>query len=184
MTAFSPPSLGLRTAAMQIFQHIQTFIGTAGRVPLLSFLLATVGCPLLAQSDFVSFGHLTTEQDLSQDFVLCIAQDRDGFLWFGTNDGLARYDGRNCTVFHHRPGDSTVHCPTAVSATSVTMLRAGSGRPHSMAFVIWTPTNGVSNGCVRLRRSMLPGNKKGISASCHLLRNEKGNINFTDTFES
>lgn len=118
MTAFSPPSLGLRTAAMQIFQHIQTFIGTAGRVPLLSFLLATVGCPLLAQSDFVSFGHLTTEQDLSQDFVLCIAQDRDGFLWFGTNDGLTRYDGRNCTVFHHRPGDSTALPDSRISDLS------------------------------------------------------------------
>ena len=90
---------------MQNFRGSQIF--AAGRVLLLCLLLATVGYPMLAQSDFVSFGRLTTEQGLSQDFVISIAQDRDGFLWFGTNDGLTRYDGRNCTVFRHRPDDST-----------------------------------------------------------------------------
>jgi len=39
--------------------------------------------------------------------VFSILQDRRGFLWIGTNDGLARYDGQRFEVFRHRPGDST-----------------------------------------------------------------------------
>jgi len=31
--------------------------------------------------------------------VLCGAQDKAGFRWFGTRNGLNRYDGRNCLLF-------------------------------------------------------------------------------------
>lgn len=37
--------------------------------------------------------------------VHAIDQDRDGFLWIGTHDGLARYDGGSFKVFRHVPGD-------------------------------------------------------------------------------
>ena len=32
-------------------------------------------------------------------------QDHQGFLWIGTNDGLARYDGSSFVVFRHRQDD-------------------------------------------------------------------------------
>ena len=38
------------------------------------------------------FKHLGLEQGLSQSSVLCIMQDHTGFMWFGTKDGLNRYD--------------------------------------------------------------------------------------------
>ncbi|MBV6441059.1 MAG: hypothetical protein DYG98_25990 [Haliscomenobacteraceae bacterium CHB4] len=60
-----------------------------------------------SQSNFISLGHLTTEQGLSQDFVGAITRDREGFMWFGTNDGLTRYDGRQCVVFRHHANDTT-----------------------------------------------------------------------------
>ncbi|MCW5920753.1 MAG: histidine kinase [Saprospiraceae bacterium] len=60
-----------------------------------------------SQPGFISLGHLTTEQGLSQDFVGAIAQDDEGFIWFGTHDGLTRYDGRRCTVFRAQANDST-----------------------------------------------------------------------------
>jgi hypothetical protein len=41
----------------------------------------------------LKFAHLSLEQGLSQSTVLCILQDRRGFMWFGTQDGLNRYDG-------------------------------------------------------------------------------------------
>lgn len=73
-----------------------------------SFLLCLLPTGVVsAQSTFISLGHLTTEQGLSQDFVSDIAQDGLGFIWFATNDGLTRYDGRSCVTFRHQPDDST-----------------------------------------------------------------------------
>jgi len=45
------------------------------------------------------FEQLTSNDGLSQNTVYCIAQDSLGFLWFGTEDGLNRYDGYNFTIF-------------------------------------------------------------------------------------
>ena len=47
------------------------------------------------------FKHLGLEQGLSQSSVLCILQDHDGFMWFGTKDGLNRYDGISFRTFQH-----------------------------------------------------------------------------------
>lgn len=60
----------------------------------------------LPQSHII-FNHLTIEDGLSQSSVTCILQDRSGFMWFGTQDGLNRYDGYNIKVFKNDPGDST-----------------------------------------------------------------------------
>src|SRR5512139_1185924 len=45
----------------------------------------------------------TAENGLSQNTVRCILQDRQGFLWFGTDDGLDRYDGYDFQAFRHAP---------------------------------------------------------------------------------
>lgn len=55
----------------------------------------------------ISFNHLTVENGLSQSAVTCIFQDTQGFMWFGTQDGLNRYDGYNFKVFKSSSGDST-----------------------------------------------------------------------------
>ena len=47
------------------------------------------------------FQHLGLKNKLSQSSVLCITQDRNGFMWFGTKDGLNRYDGSNFRIFKH-----------------------------------------------------------------------------------
>jgi signal transduction histidine kinase/ligand-binding sensor domain-containing protein/DNA-binding response OmpR family regulator len=47
----------------------------------------------------VAFRELTVEQGLSQNSVVSIAQDTTGFMWFATQDGLNKYDGRNFTHF-------------------------------------------------------------------------------------
>lgn len=54
----------------------------------------------------IEFNHLTVEDGLSQSSVTCIFQDDRGFMWFGTQDGLNRYDGYNFKVFKNDPADS------------------------------------------------------------------------------
>ncbi len=56
----------------------------------------------LAAERPIRFRVLSVEQGLSQSSVLCILQDRDGFIWLGTEDGLNRYDGYS---FVHYGGD-------------------------------------------------------------------------------
>ena len=51
----------------------------------------------------VKFEHLSLEQGLSQSSVLTMRQDRQGFMWFGTEDGLNRYDGYTFKVYKHEP---------------------------------------------------------------------------------
>ena len=52
------------------------------------------------------FGHLSVEDGLSNNIVNCIHQDQLGFLWFGTEDGLNRYDGYELKIYQHNPEDN------------------------------------------------------------------------------
>ncbi|TFG97843.1 MAG: histidine kinase, partial [Calditrichales bacterium] len=45
------------------------------------------------------FNQIFLRDGLSQSIVQCIAQDKNGVMWFGTEDGLNKYDGYNFTVF-------------------------------------------------------------------------------------
>jgi diguanylate cyclase (GGDEF)-like protein/PAS domain S-box-containing protein len=49
---------------------------------------------------FPRFENINTEQGLPQDTVAAIEQDHVGFLWFGTQAGLVRYDGYRFEAFH------------------------------------------------------------------------------------
>jgi signal transduction histidine kinase/ligand-binding sensor domain-containing protein/DNA-binding response OmpR family regulator len=53
----------------------------------------------------IRFEHISA--GLSQSTVTCILQDRKGFMWFGTRNGLNRYDGVAFTTFENRVNDST-----------------------------------------------------------------------------
>ena len=65
---------------------------------LISFFIITTG---LGQ-DYV-FEYITTSEGLSQNDVNDIHQDRNGFLWIGTNDGLNRFDGYNFKTYRLEP---------------------------------------------------------------------------------
>lgn len=53
------------------------------------------------------FIRLTSEDGLSNNRVLDILQDKNGFIWIATIDGLNKYDGSRFEVFKHKAGDST-----------------------------------------------------------------------------
>lgn len=52
-----------------------------------------------AHGQAVKFEHIGPEHGLSQSSVYCILQDHQGFMWFGTDGGLNKYDGYNFTVY-------------------------------------------------------------------------------------
>ena len=71
------------------------------KYPFFLLLFAIVLFVPEARSDKYYFKHSGIEKGLSQSSVLCILQDRTGFMWFGTKDGLNRYDGISFTAFRH-----------------------------------------------------------------------------------
>src|SRR5688500_6802143 len=71
------------------------------------FILLVFSFASYSQSAVLKFKRISTEQGLSQNHVLCIIQDSKGFMWFGTADGLNRYDGYNFKVYKNVIGDST-----------------------------------------------------------------------------
>jgi ligand-binding sensor domain-containing protein/HPt (histidine-containing phosphotransfer) domain-containing protein len=56
-----------------------------------------------SQISKIQFERISIESGLSQSSVLCIYQDHNGFLWFGTYEGLNRYDGYNFKVYKADP---------------------------------------------------------------------------------
>lgn len=53
------------------------------------------------------FQHISVNDGLSDSHISSIVQDHKGFMWFGTHDGLNRYDGFEFKIFKHDPKDST-----------------------------------------------------------------------------
>lgn len=71
----------------------------------------------------IEFRTLSVNEGLSQSTVLAIAQDPQGRIWMGTQDGLNCYDGYTFTVFRHVEGDAQ-----SLGDNSVSALLAESGR--------------------------------------------------------
>ncbi|MET0393730.1 MAG: histidine kinase [Chitinophagaceae bacterium] len=72
-------------------------------------LLPAICMQMQAGAQYTAFEktRLTVSEGLPQSYVSGIVQDKQGFIWISTRDGLARYDGRQFRVFRHRPGDTT-----------------------------------------------------------------------------
>ncbi len=70
-----------------------------------TLLLIITPCLLFSQNKNLKFEHIETDAGLSQSNVLTILQDSRGFMWFGTRDGLNKYDGYKFTVYKNDPKD-------------------------------------------------------------------------------
>ena len=64
-------------------------------------LLNTVYIALQAQESKISFKHLSWKEGLSQSPIFSIMQDKVGFIWIGSRNGLTRYDGYEFKVYHN-----------------------------------------------------------------------------------
>lgn len=72
---------------------------------IIPFLCFFTRRPLLQEND-IKFRTLSWSQGLSCGTVYDIIQDRQGFMWFATPDGLNRYDSRHIKVYRHSPLDT------------------------------------------------------------------------------
>ena len=116
----------------------------------------------------LSVQRYSLEEGLSQQAVNAIMQDTEGFMWFGTEDGLNRFDGYEFRQLRHDRGDpqrcpmagsprwsrATTACgsrPTAAASCSATRRPASSKRPRSCA------TRPICNACARWRATASAG---------------------------
>lgn len=99
------------------------------KILFFGFLFATC-----AFSQSIYFNRLTTENGLSNNNVFDILQDKYGFLWFATDDGLNRFDGYDFKIFRNDPANEN-----SISDNSVwTLTEDKKGN-------IWL---GTKNGCL------------------------------------
>ena len=74
---------------------------------LIFLFLILNGSDTISQSLDIQFTNIGISDGLSNSTVYSIIQDRKGFMWFGTQNGLNKYDGYNFTVYKNIPFDST-----------------------------------------------------------------------------
>ncbi len=67
-----------------------------------------------SQTPSLKFAHLRVQAGLSDNRIESILQDSRGFMWFGTNNGLNKYDGYQFTIFKNDPA-----LPTSLSANRI-----------------------------------------------------------------
>ena len=65
---------------------------------------------------YLKFTNITVKEGLSQGSVYSILKDKDGYMWFGTNDGLNRFDGYNYTVIKSSDKDETTPHPGIIGS--------------------------------------------------------------------
>lgn len=72
---------------------------------IILLLLLNIWSTLCAQVENLQFEHLSEKDGLSNNGVLSIHQDREGFIWFGTWEGLNKFDGYTFTVYQPDPNN-------------------------------------------------------------------------------
>ncbi|WP_182440198.1 EAL domain-containing protein [Colwellia sp. RSH04] len=121
----------------------------------IALLLSIISSSVLAQSTPTSeqeqnfesiptgtlkFSHLSSSDGLSSSNVFAINQDKQGYLWIGTEDGLNRYDGQNFKTYRHQITDSN-----SISANLIRKIFIDSNN------TLWV---GTQNGLSRYNREL------------------------------
>ena len=105
-------------------------------VAVIYFLLLST-CSLIAQPYIIK--RLGIEQGLSNNYVVSITQDKQGFLWFATEEGLNRFDGTRFTTYYKNDVSQKDH--QGITGNELNQVYADTERP-----IIWIATqrNGLN----------------------------------------
>ena len=137
----------------------------------------------IAQPNRIYFDHITTEEGLSQNDINCILQDRNGFMWFGTHDGLNQYDGYQFSVYKPDPADpysihsNLIHTLAEDSLGRIWIGTAGSGismfDPTNQRFTRckYTPNDSTNPGGYLIRSQLVDDDQRlwvGTSEGLHV----------------
>ncbi|NTS42651.1 response regulator [Flavisolibacter sp. BT320] len=76
------------------------------RIFLLLCSCVVLASTAFGQPDRLKFTAVTTKEGLSSNTVNVIIKDSYGLVWFGTDDGLNKFDGNTITVYRNKPGDA------------------------------------------------------------------------------
>lgn len=94
--------------------HVKIHISAMYNIILLVLLMLMNLGGIFAQRN-ISFRQLSIEEGLSQSTILSIASDEHGFMWFGTLDGLNKYDGYDITVYRNSSDDDKSIADNAIN---------------------------------------------------------------------
>jgi PAS domain S-box-containing protein len=75
---------------------------------LLGFCGVVSSTSVIATQADIRFNHLSRQQGLSQSFILSVAQDKNGFMWFGSQAGLNRFDGYEVKIFRRDESEGSL----------------------------------------------------------------------------
>lgn len=127
------------------------------RTFLLLLFMVTIILSANSQEE-INFTSLTIKDGLSSNTVVAILKDRYGFMWFGTEDGLDKFDGTNFKVYRYKPND-----PSSLQSNEILSLyedRAGN---------LWIATSGGSLSLYDRKKDAFinfpAGEKKGLIAN-------------------
>ncbi len=73
------------------------------RLMFLFLIIILLQMKITAQVSDLNFDFISADKGLSQNTIHCILQDKYGFMWFATEDGLDRYNGYGFTTFKNDP---------------------------------------------------------------------------------
>ena len=133
---------------------MQCRVGLRGAIALVAVAAAFPASALDPARQLSQFGHRswTQQQGLPQDSVRAIAQAPDGALWIGTDEGLARFDGTDFTVYRQSadglPGSLITTLIAARDGSIWVGTLAGVSRLRDGRFTNYTSANGLGTPTV------------------------------------
>ena len=112
---------GVSTGGAPVMKLVSTFLLAGMLLAALPSSTPTAAFPVVSLVDsrgkILQFENISTEQGLSQSTVTAMLQDRQGFMWFGTESGLNKYDGYQFSAYKHDPDN-----PRSISSSVISSI--------------------------------------------------------------